>query len=60
MLRSQRLFTSLRLEHELFADVLMDGGESDLDLGNYERYVTTPYIFPSDCRLTLLCKILGP
>jgi len=38
----------------------MDGGESDLDLGNYERYITLRYSVPSGCRLTLLCKVLGP
>jgi hypothetical protein len=37
----------------------IDGGESDLDLGNYERYITLLYSVPSVFQLTLLCKILG-
>ena len=38
----------------------IDGGESDLDLGNYERYIILPHSVPPGCRLTLLCKVLGP
>lgn len=38
----------------------IDGGESDLDLGNYERYINSPHSLPLGCRLTLLCKVLGP
>ena len=35
-------FTSYRLH---IADIPIDGGESDLDLGNYERYIIRFILF---------------
>ena len=52
--------TSLQsLQSTHVANRPIDGGESDLDLGNYERYILLRYPIPCGCGLTLLYKVLG-
>jgi CTP synthase (UTP-ammonia lyase) len=47
------------IQNTHIANIPIDGGESDLDLGNYERYITLRYRVPSGCRLTLPARYLG-